>query len=544
MALEVATYSQILTILTQLSTNYTNFATEYYKLFFDDEPQIMDVQIITDDGSIKTIQIPNRAMDRAYILNGSGEPEGTVTADKGSIYQDLSDGEAFIKASGNGTFDGWSKLISQSDLDSYLMQGSGSPEGVVTAAKGIMYADVDNAALYIKSTSTGNTGWIMISATTTTLATVNLDNLTAEGEAHFANPSLSNLNTTGNAVINSKENANNKVNNITSTSSNTQYPSAKATYDFVNNSIEPLANRDLDNLTVSGEYHFLGQSQVRDCILAAPQGVATYSGTVAILPANMFMLVANGFDDNKHPINDHVTLESEVRVNITGVNGKDCVLFYDRTNSTIRYCAVENYYRQNSTPTIENNLSVWFNTGDYHYYRVNNNAWARIRAVEVGRFTIAADGSVYSWEPYDPIIVATQDELDVTRKDLEKFTKELVDGASGAYQYNGDNTFTKKDVVFVDSLNTSINPPPGSPHADDIWLYTSPVYPYVPMTTQTAGTSHTFTRGGMVICTSATNVTLNSGELSPLVFTGFVGILPVSVGTKVTTSKSAFFAGY
>jgi microcystin-dependent protein len=40
--------------------------------------------------------------------------------------------------------------------------GTGSPEGAVTAAKGVMYLDEstpDNGALWVKTTSTGNTGW-------------------------------------------------------------------------------------------------------------------------------------------------------------------------------------------------------------------------------------------------------------------------------------------------------------------------------------------------------------------------------------------------
>ena len=92
-------------------------------------------------------------------------------------------------------------------------------------------------------------------------------------------------------------------------------------------------------------------------------------------------------------------------------------------------------------------------------------------------------------------------------------------------------------------MNTNISSTSKGDYEDAIWLYSSPVMPYVPLTTQTSGTSYTFNNGGMVICTSATNVTVGQGNAS-LTFTGFVGVLPVSMGSVVTTSKSSYFANY
>ena len=58
--------------------------------------------------------------------------------------------------------------------------------------------------------------------------------MNSTGEAHFANPSLSNLNATGEAHFNSrfnaKEDVSNKITSISSSSTNIQYPSAKLVY--------------------------------------------------------------------------------------------------------------------------------------------------------------------------------------------------------------------------------------------------------------------------------------------------------------------------
>ena len=114
--------------------------------------------------------------------------------------------------------------------------------------------------------------------------------------------------------------------------------------------------------------------------------------------------------------------------------------------------------------------------------------------------------------------------------------------ASSVYRYTTNKQFVQDNLVVADSLNTAI--PSTSQFTDAIWLYSSPVYPYVPVSNQVSGTSYTFNRGGMVICNSATNVTIASNEFASFTFSNFVGMLPVSIGTTVTTSKTAYFSGY
>ena len=214
--IDVPSFEQIATILSQLATNYSNLFADYYNLFYNPTPMDVTIQLYDDEGNLSTITIPNRAKDRNYILNGSGAPEGNVSAAKGSVYQDLTDGTAYIKQFANTDNTGWSELMTLELLENYLIQGSGSPEGVVSAPKGVLFIDRASAALYIKVTSTGNTGWDLISANTATLADVNLSNLTEVGENHFANLSLNNLNTAGSALIAGKENVSNKVTTLSS----------------------------------------------------------------------------------------------------------------------------------------------------------------------------------------------------------------------------------------------------------------------------------------------------------------------------------------
>lgn len=254
MTLDVATFSQIMTLLTQLSTNYTNVFTDYYNIFINPTPMDVTLQLFDQDGNLQIITIPNRAKDRQYILNGEGDPNGNVTGDKGSIYQDLENGAVYINL--DSAIDGWSKVVEASELATYIKQGAGSPEGVVSGTKGLLYIDNENSGLYMKTTASGVNGWVIISETVDLFATVDLNNLSDDGEAHFANPSLSNINLDGQAKFDAKENLINKIQTISASSTDTEYPSAGAVYRFSANS----ANRDLSNLTTTGEAHFANPS--------------------------------------------------------------------------------------------------------------------------------------------------------------------------------------------------------------------------------------------------------------------------------------------
>lgn len=57
------------------------------------------------------------------------------------------------------TFTGWNKVVTSETI----IEGSGSPEGVITATVGKLYLRSDGGAsttLYVKQSGTGNTGWI------------------------------------------------------------------------------------------------------------------------------------------------------------------------------------------------------------------------------------------------------------------------------------------------------------------------------------------------------------------------------------------------
>lgn len=103
------------------------------------------------------------ALCNAGSLVGDGSPEGVVTASPGSLYvQTDAGGALWAKITGAGDT-GWI-LIGPASASGgpQLYTGSGSPEGIVTAAVGSQYTDITAGvyvATYYKQTGVGNTGW-------------------------------------------------------------------------------------------------------------------------------------------------------------------------------------------------------------------------------------------------------------------------------------------------------------------------------------------------------------------------------------------------
>lgn len=158
---EIPTNNEIAILMSRLLTDYTELMNNFYDIFFNPEPQEITLSLCDDQGNIQTVTIPNRAMDREYILNGSGNPEGVITANIGSLYQDIANGEVYIKQSATTNI-GWSKIVTLSILSNYIKQGTGNPEGVISAPKGTIYSDISTGIPYIKQTSSGNSGWVLI----------------------------------------------------------------------------------------------------------------------------------------------------------------------------------------------------------------------------------------------------------------------------------------------------------------------------------------------------------------------------------------------
>lgn len=90
------------------------------------------------------------------FFSGVGAPSG-IGSD-GDYYLDTGSG-TFYKNTG-GT---WTSITTFGLGGNEVVTGTGSPEGVVTAAVKTFYVDPTNHQIWVKEIGAGNTGWALVS---------------------------------------------------------------------------------------------------------------------------------------------------------------------------------------------------------------------------------------------------------------------------------------------------------------------------------------------------------------------------------------------
>lgn len=154
----MADLEQIETVLAKLQNNYSELARTFYTLFYDPNPQDIQLEWYDENGVLQQLTTPNRAKDKKYVTNGQTNPEGIVSASPATIYQNIRNGELFVKQSGEGTT-GWVKIINETELEDVLIRAEGEPNLNITAKLGTLYINTLTGVLYVKSLPTGNIGW-------------------------------------------------------------------------------------------------------------------------------------------------------------------------------------------------------------------------------------------------------------------------------------------------------------------------------------------------------------------------------------------------
>lgn len=418
----VPTYDQIETILTKLATNYSNLAILFYDIFYNTEPKEVTFQMYNEEGVLETYTIPNRAKDMRNILSGNGSPQGSIIASKGVLYQDLTNGDLYIKETPYGDT-GWARLITKEELDSIFLNGIGIPEGVVIADKGTLYVDKTNAALYIKTTLTGSMGWNLISADTENLANRDLSNLTSTGENFFTKKDLSNITSAGQAKFDAKEDTSNKVTSLSASSTDTQFPSAKAVYDFIGVSVAGFADKDFSNITNTAKSKFLGNDVLHGCVISANE-LLQKDGIQVTLSSGTTILTTSGLNATNKPNNTLVTINDNIKTILINGPGRENLngkIFYDSTYSILRCPLGDSYIVAEEAPELPDNSVihlVWYKPSELTYHcarEVEDNVqWVVASMAEIGEYSTDSNGDIpdANFHPYHPVILVLKTDLD------------------------------------------------------------------------------------------------------------------------------------
>jgi hypothetical protein len=376
-----------------------------YNFFYNTTPMDISLELYDSNGVLQTYVVPNRAKDLKYVTNGSGSPEGIVTADVGTVYSDTTNGVLYMKVLSSGSNTGWVVLATLNALQNILFQGTGTPEGNITASQGALYSDITSAELYIKTTLTGNTGWeTFLRTNDSNIVTLNgtqtiINKTMNANQNNFTNFSLSNFSSgvvqdtirdvssaSNNCIVTELAIANlknitqsnqNLVQSINSTSLSTTYPSTATVYNNIQNSNIPLY-----------------------CIY---NGARDSSGNANILNRNSLYNYQLDFNVGadypslscKDTIGNTFLIPSLTSIKVSSYATGTYNVFVDSSSNVTIYSNV--IYRQQAQPTTMNANDRWVQLVDpLRAYVYNGTDLTLDTSVPIGWFT-TANNEISTW---------------------------------------------------------------------------------------------------------------------------------------------------
>lgn len=198
-----------------------------------------------------------------------------------------------------------------------------------------------------------------------------------------------------------------------------------------------LANSDLSNLTTTGEKHFLNKSQVTNCILEAPNGVATYMDDTLTVKQGLKVLIPNGRNADGTLKNIEYTLENDITKTITTTYEHQDVFFIKNDGTCFSFGAesIAFYNKLADRPAPATNVfrCCFVEATNFWYVTSNGSPYEELKMAKLGTFFYNASSSIVKLNADEPINLLKQsDKADITNWSFpsNKY-KNLTLGASG-----------------------------------------------------------------------------------------------------------------
>lgn len=190
------------------------------------------------------------------------------------------------------------------------------------------------------------------------------------GTTDGANKDLSNLTVTGEAKF--------KAPSLISSDAGNGLTSGTDNKLYIDVDVSSKANTDLDNITTAGtsvitslissnitgkaNTNLMNTNFITNAILSAPNGVATYSGLQLQLPAETVLACPDGINADGTRKSIVVTTASLLTITTTASDGP-FKLVYRQSNNTLAIIRVNTtfYYEQPTTPTGMSSGALWYN---------------------------------------------------------------------------------------------------------------------------------------------------------------------------------------
>lgn len=157
---------------------------------------------------------------------------------------------------------------------------------------------------------------------------------------------------------------NNAISGIQSESA-TQISAIEAKGQEQLDNLDNLADTSLSNLSSAGEKHFLNKTQITNCILEAPNGVATYSNGTITIHKGLKVLMPNGLNSDGTLNNIEYILPNDINIT-TGYNSP--YLLHPNATASVTYFT--NYAESDTQPNFVN--GTWFDTRNNKMKEIKN----------------------------------------------------------------------------------------------------------------------------------------------------------------------------
>ena len=216
-----------------------------------------------------------------------------------------------------------------------------------------------------------------IAGTETTSRTVRADRL----KQIIQGTTLTGLSTSTDSAVEATDSITVGIGKLQAQINNTPAVTVDQTYDAssthaqsgtaISSAISDLANKDLSNLTSTGEKHFLGKPQITNCITEIPQDIKLeLNNGVLTLKAGSKVYVPNGFEqDGTTRKFDVVTTSSDMSK--TFVDGQPYVLYVINNGASLGLNALNTVYSGSSD--THSGWRLFYNTATNTITRYNGN---------------------------------------------------------------------------------------------------------------------------------------------------------------------------
>ena len=263
------------------------------------------------------------------------------------------------------------------------------------------------------------------------------------------------------------------------------------------------ANTDLSNLTDEGEKHFLNKTQITNCILEAPNGVATFSGSNITLKQGLKMLYSNGRNIDKTLKNGELTLDSDTILDLSAYSGQtfDFELMFG-CNINDNYLS-QNYQESDVVPTKFSGLNqIYLNTTEnqMYFYVSSSSSWEKRTFIKLGKGKLE-NGVVTSFTPYQPVELLKRSDLD----NIQHLSGEWIQAPLTLLE-RSKVTSTPQIFDLSDYLPDNqhqyevyIDLTLGNPSTNGIQIYAQPVNGVGYLSIRELDTAHHATQGIMII---------------------------------------------